>query len=169
MADKIYNVLFLCTANSARSILAEAILNKQGTGRFHAFSAGALPSGTVHPFALQLLQDMNFDTSFARSKGWDEFAAPGAPEMDFIFTLSDTAANETCPEWPGRPMTALWSVPDPKKAQGTEAEKHFAFAEAYRMLNNRISLLLNLPMATLDRMALQRHLDEIGRDSEKVG
>jgi arsenate reductase len=164
MVDKVYNVLFLCTANSARSILAEAILNKLGRGRFRAFSAGSQPSGKVHPYALQLLESMKHDTSFARSKSWDEFAEPGAPEMDFIFTVCDSAANETCPIWPGHPMTALWSVPDPKRAEGNEAEMHLAFAEAYRMLSNRVSLFLSLPMATLDRMALQRHLDEIGSD-----
>jgi arsenate reductase len=158
------NVLFLCTANSARSILAEAILNKAGAGRFRAFSAGSQPSGKVHPYALQLLESMKFDTSFARSKNWDEFAGPDAPHMDFIFTVCDSAANEPCPVWPGHPMTALWSVPDPKHADGTEAELHLAFAEAFRMLNNRITLFLSLPMATLDKMALQQHLEEIGRD-----
>jgi len=163
MADKPYNVLFLCTANSARSILAEAILNKQGAGRFRAFSAGSQPSGQVHPFAIQLLENMNFDTSFARSKSWDEFATPGAPEMDFVFTVCDSAANESCPVWPGHPMTALWSVPDPKHAEGTDAERHLAFDEAYRMLGNRITLFLSLPMETLDRMALQQHIEEIRR------
>jgi protein-tyrosine-phosphatase len=168
MADKVHNALFLCTRNSARSIMAEAILNKAGHGRFRAFSAGSQPSGKVHPNALQLLESLNFDTSFARSKSWDEFAGPGAPEMDFIFTVCDSAANETCPIWPGHPMTALWSVPDPKRAEGNEAELHVAFTEAYRMLNNRVLLFLSLPMATLDRMALQQHLNEIGRDKENV-
>ena len=158
------NVLFLCTANSARSILAEAILNKAGAGRFRAFSAGSQPSGKVHPYALQLLDSTKFDTSYARSKSWDEFAGPDAPHMDFIFTVCDSAANEPCPICPGHPMTALWSVPDPKHADGTEAELHLAFAEAFRMLNNRIALFLSLPMATLDKMALQQHLEEIGRD-----
>jgi arsenate reductase (thioredoxin) len=164
-----HNVLFLCTNNSARSILAEALLNKAGAGRFRAFSAGSQPSGKVHPFALQLLESMKFDTSFARSKSWDEFAEPGAPEMDFIFTVCDSAANETCPVWPGHPMTALWSIPDPKRAEGNEAEMHLAFAEAYRMLNNRIGLFLSLPMETLDKMALQQQIDEIGKEREKVG
>lgn len=168
MADKVHNVLFLCTANSARSLLAEAILNKAGAGRFRAFSAGSQPSCKVHPYALQLLKSMNFDTSFARSKSWDEFAEPGAPEMDFVFTVCDSAANESCPVWPGHPMTALWSVPDPKHAEGNEAELHLAFAEAFRMLSNRISVFLSLPVETLDKMALQQHLDEIGRDNEKV-
>src|SRR5262249_55931903 len=164
-----HNVLFLCTNNSARSILAEALLNKAGAGRFRAFSAGSQPSGKVHPFALQLLESMKFDTSFARSKSWDEFAEPGAPEMDFIFTVCDSAANESCPVWPGHPMTALWSVPDPKRAEGNEAEMHLAFAEAYRMLNNRITLFLSLPVGTLDKMALQQHIEEIGQEKEKVG
>jgi protein-tyrosine-phosphatase len=163
-----HNVLFLCTASSARSILAEAVLNKAGKGRFRAFSAGSQPSGNVHPYALQLLESMNFDTSFARSKSWDEFAQPSAPQMDFIFTVCDSAANETCPVWPGHPMTALWSVPDPKRAEGNEAELHLAFAEAFRMLGNRITLFLSLPMETLDKMALQYRLDEIGRDRDEV-
>ena len=162
MKDHLFNALFLCTANSARSILAEAILNRAGSGRFRAFSAGSNPKGEVHPYALQLLESMNYDTSFARSKSWDEFAEDGAPEMDFVFTVCDDAADETCPVWPGHPMTALWSVPDPKRADGTEAEIHLAFAEAFRMINNRITLLLSLPMKTLDHLALQQHLDEIG-------
>ena len=139
MSDQAYNALFLCTANSARSILAEAILNRAGAGRFRAFSAGSYPKGKVHPYALALLESLKFDTSFARSKSWDEFAEPGAPQMDFVFTVCDDAANETCPVWPGHPMTAHWSVPDPSRAEGTEAEIHLAFAEAFRMLNNRIT------------------------------
>jgi arsenate reductase (thioredoxin) len=166
--SQIHNVLFLCTHNSARSILAEAILNKAGAGRFRAFSAGSQPSGEVHPYALQLLESMNFDTSFARSKSWDEFAQPGAAEMDFVFTVCDSAANESCPVWPGHPMTALWSVPDPKRSEGNDSEMHLAFAEAFRMLNNRILLFLSLPMATLDKMALQQHLEDIGREKEKA-
>jgi len=158
--DDVRNVLFLCTANSARSILAEAI-----AGRFHAYSAGSQPSGNVHPYALQPLESMKFDTSFARSKSWDEFAEPEAPEMDFIFTVCDSAAKESCPVWPGHPMTALWSVPDPKHSAGNEAETHLAFAEAFRMLNNRVTLFLSLPMAALDKMALKHHLDEIGREN----
>ncbi len=163
MADRIYNVLFLCTGNSARSILAEAILDKFGEGRFRAFSAGSQPKGEVHPFALQLLRAQGVDTSFARSKSWDEFAAPGAPVMDFVFTVCDNAAGESCPVWPGQPMTAHWGIPDPAAAEGTEAERHFAFAEAWRMLASRISIFLNLPLATIERMALQTRLDEIGR------
>lgn len=169
MSDKIYNVLFLCTGNSARSIIAEAILNRLGSGRFRAYSAGSYPKGEVHPFALQLLEGLNYDTSFARSKSWDEFAAPGAPQMDFVFTVCDNAAAEACPAWPGQPMTAHWGVPDPAASEGSEAERHFAFAETYRMLNNRLSIFTSLPMISLDRLALQRRLDEIGRDVPKAG
>lgn len=160
----VFNVLFLCTGNSARSIMAEAILNRVGAGRFRAFSAGSRPKGEVHPYTLQLLKSLNHDTSFARSKSWDEFAAAGAPHMDFVFTVCDDAAEESCPIWPGQPTTAHWGVPDPAAATGAEAEKHFAFADAYRMLNNRISVFASLPMATLDRLALQKRLAEIGRD-----
>ncbi|PAP99636.1 arsenate reductase ArsC [Mesorhizobium mediterraneum] len=167
MSDNVYNVLFLCNANSARSIMAEAILNRIGVGRFKAFSAGSRPKGKVNPYAVQLLESLNYDTSFARSKGWDEFAEPDAPEMHFIFTLCDSTANESCPIWPGHPMTALWSIPDPAKADGAEAELHLAFADAYRMLNNRISLFTNLPMGALDHLALQQHIDAIGRDTPK--
>jgi len=169
MSDQVFNVLFLCTGNSARSILAEAILNRVGAGRFKAFSAGSDPKGEVHPYALQLLKSLNHDTSFARSKDWSEFAAPGAPEMNFVFTVCDNAANESCPVWPGQPMTAHWGVPDPAAAEGTEAEKHLAFADTYRMMNNRISIFISLPMNTLDKLALQRRLDEIGRKLPKAG
>jgi arsenate reductase len=169
MSDEVFNVLFLCTGNSARSILAEAILNRVGARRFKAFSAGSHPKGEVHPYALQLLKSLNYDTSFARSKSWEEFAAPGAPEMHFVFTVCDDAANEACPVWPGQPMTAHWGVPDPAAVEGTEAEKHLAFADAYRMLNNRISIFVNLPMQTIDKLALQAHLHEIGRDLPKAG
>jgi arsenate reductase len=162
MADRIYNVLFLCNANSARSIMGEAILNRLGAGHFKAYSAGSHPSGTVNPYALQLLQSLNYDTSFARSKSWDEFS--NVPVMDFVFTLCDSTANESCPVWPGHPMTALWAVPDPSKADGTDAERHFAFADAYRMLNNRIALFTNLPVDSLGQLALQQRLEEIGRD-----
>lgn len=163
MSERVYNVLFLCTGNSARSILAEAILNKLGEGRFKAFSAGSYPKGEVHPFALHLLQGRGIDTGFARSKSWDEFAKEGAPQMDFIFTVCDSAAGESCPVWPGHPMTAHWGIPDPATAQGTDAERRFAFAEAWRMLSARISLFLSLPLATIDRMALTSRLAEIGR------
>ncbi len=169
MSDDVYNVLFLCTGNSARSILAEAILNRAGAGRFRAFSAGSQPKGEVHPYALHLLKRLNYDTSFARSKNWDEFAAPGAPEMHFVFTVCDNAAAESCPVWPGQPMTAHWGIPDPAAAEGTDAEKHLAFADAYRMLDNRISIFTSLPMASLDRLALQKRLDEIGRNLPKAG
>lgn len=151
MTDKPFNVLFLCTGNSARSILAEAVLNRVGSGRFNAYSAGSHRKGQVHPYSLQLLKSLNYDTSFARSKPWDEFATADAPKMDFVFTVCDDAANEACPVWPGQPMTAHWGVPDPASAEGTDAEKHLAFAEAYRMLNNRISLFISLPMSTAEQ------------------
>ena len=163
MSDRLYNALFLCTGNSARSILAEAILRNLGAGRFQAFSAGSQPKGEVHPFALELLQNLKLDTSFARSKSWNEFAAPGAPKMDFVFTVCDNAANESCPVWPGQPMTAHWGIPDPAAAEGTDAEKHLAFADAYRQLSNRISAFLALPLASIDRMSLQSRLREIGK------
>jgi arsenate reductase (thioredoxin) len=169
MDGQVYNVLFLCTGNSARSILAEAILNRQGAGRFKAYSAGSQPKGEVHPFALQLLKNANHDTSFARSKSWDEFAMPDAPRMDFVFTVCDNAAEEACPIWPGQPMTAHWGVPDPAAAEGTDAEKHFAFADTYRMLSNRISIFTSLPIASLDRLALEKRLREIGRELPQAG
>jgi arsenate reductase len=169
MRDDAYNVLFLCTGNSARSILAEAILKRVGQGRFNAFSAGSQPKGEVHPYALDLLRSLNHDTSFARSKNWEEFAAAGAPVMNFVFTVCDNAANESCPVWPGQPMTAHWGVPDPAAVEGTEAEKRLAFADAYRMLNNRISIFASLPMNMVDRLALQKRLDEIGRNLPMAG
>lgn len=157
-----FHVLFLCTGNSARSILAEAILNKSGAGRFHAHSAGSMPKGQVHPQALALLRGLGHDVSDVRSKSWNEFATPGAPQMDFVFTVCDNAANEICPVWPGQPMTAHWGVPDPAAATGTTAEIGAAFAEAYRMLNNRISLFTSLPFDKLDRLSLQKRLHDIG-------
>lgn len=169
MNDQIYNVLFLCTGNSARSILAEAVLNRVGQGRFRAFSAGSQPKGEVHPFALDLLTSLNHDTAFARSKNWEEFAGPDAPVMDFVFTVCDNAAGEACPAWPGQPMTAHWGVPDPAAAEGTEAERRLAFAEAYRMLGNRISIFTALPLKSLDRLTLQGRLRDIGRDMPKAG
>ena len=169
MSEQVFNVLFLCTANSARSIIAEAILNRVGAGRFKAFSAGSHPKGEVHPFAIHLLKSLNHDTSFARSKDWNEFAAPGAPEMNFVFTVCDDAAGETCPVWPGQPMTAHWGVPDPAKVEGTDAEKHLAFAETYRMMNNRISVFTSLPMDMVDRLALQSRLHDIGGTMQKAG
>ena len=167
MTDPVFNVLFLCTGNSARSILAECILNREGKGRFRAFSAGSHPKGQVHPFAIDLLKKMNHPTAGLRSKSWDEFAAPDAPKLDFVFTVCDTAANEVCPIWPGQPMTAHWGIPDPAAAEGTDAERHLAFADACRMLNNRISVFTSLPLRSLDRLTLQKRLDEIGRPLSK--
>ncbi len=158
-----FNVLFLCTGNSARSILAEACLNREGRGRFTAYSAGSHPKGEVHPMAIELLRRANYDTSGLRSKSWDEFAAPGAPKMDFVFTVCDSAAAEACPVWPGQPMTAHWGVPDPAAVEGTDTEKAIAFANAYRMLNNRISIFVSLPLSSLDRLALQKRLSDIGQ------
>ncbi len=168
MSEHVFNVLFLCTGNSARSIIAEAILNRVGAGRFKAFSAGSHPKGQIHPYALQLLKNLNHDTSQFRSKDWNEFAGAGAPDMNFVFTLCDDAAHEACPVWPGQPMTAHWGLPDPAAVEGTEAEKHLAFADTYRMLNNRISIFISLPMKSLDRLALQKRLDEIGRELPKA-
>ncbi len=166
MTDRPFNVLFLCTGNSARSIMAEAILNREGRGKFHAFSAGSQPKGQVHPFTLDLLRKLHFDVSQARSKNWGEFARPDAPKLDFVFTVCDNAANETCPVWPGQPMTAHWGVPDPAAAKGSEAEIRFAFADAFRMLNNRISIFVNLQIRSLDQLSLQKRLDQIGRVQE---
>ncbi len=163
MNEHAYNVLFLCTGNSARSILAESILNRYGQGRFKAYSAGSHPKGKVHPYAIDLLRNLHYSTEGLRSKSWDEFAAPGAPAMDFVFTVCDDAANETCPIWPGQPMTAHWGVPDPAAAEGTEAVKRAAFADACRMLTNRISIFTSLPLTSLDGLALQKRLDEIGQ------
>ena len=161
---KPYNVLFLCTGNSARSIIAEAVLNRDGGDRFVAYSAGSQPSGQVNPYALELLRNLNIPTALLRSKSWDEFAEPGAPKMDFVFTVCDNAAHEVCPIWPGQPMTAHWGVPDPAAVEGTEAVKRAAFAETMRFMNNRIGAFLNLPMESLDRMALQKRLVEIGEN-----
>jgi arsenate reductase len=156
-------VLFLCTGNSARSIMAEAILNREGKGRFRAFSAGSHPKGEVNPYTLRLLERLNYDTRGARSKSWDEFAREGAPDMDFVFTVCDDAAGEVCPVWPGQPMTAHWGVPDPASVTGSDAEKAAAFADTYRMLSTRISVFVSLPIASLDRLTLQRRLDAIGK------
>lgn len=163
MSDRIYNVLFLCTHNSARSVIAEAIINRLGRGKFRGFSAGSAPRGEVHPYALDLLRNQNYDVGALRSKSWDEFAAPGAPEMDFVFTVCDNAAHEVCPVWPGQPMTAHWGVPDPSAVEGAEAEKRYAFADTHRMLYQRIGIFVNLPIESLDRLALQKRLEEIGR------
>ena len=162
MTERLLNVLFLCTGNSARSIMAEAILNREGIGRFRAYSAGSFPSGEVNPHTLELLERLNHPVADFRSKSWDAFVAPGAPDLDFVFTVCDSAAQEVCPAWPGQPMTAHWGVPDPAAATGSEAEIAATFADAYRMLNNRISIFVNLPFASLDRLALQKQLDEIG-------
>lgn len=159
------NVLFLCTHNSARSIIAEAILNRIGAGKFRGFSAGSQPSGKVHPYALDLLRRLNYDTSSLRSKSWEEFAAPGAPELDFVFTVCDNAANEVCPVWPGQPISAHWGVPDPSAAEGNDSERRLAFAETHRMLHQRISIFTNLPLASLDKLSLQKRLDDIGRET----
>ncbi|PZF78925.1 arsenate reductase ArsC [Aestuariivirga litoralis] len=163
MADRNYNVLFLCTGNSARSIFGEAILNKAGHGRFTAFSAGSRPAGAIHPYAEDLLRQLGYPLSGLRSKGWDGFSGQDSPKLDFVFTVCDDAAAETCPAWPGQPLSAHWGVPDPVKVTGTEAERRLAFADAYRMLNNRISAFINLPIASLDRLSLKNRLDEIGK------
>jgi len=160
---KPYNVLFLCTGNSARSVMAEAILNKVGAGRFHTYSAGSQPKGRVHPETIRLLRSLGYDTSALRSKSWDEFTAPGAPEFDFVFTVCDNAVAETCPLWPGQPMTAHWGVPDPAEATGNDAEVALAFKDAYRMLNQRIGIFTSLPLRSLDQLTLQEKLKDIGR------
>lgn len=158
-----YNVLFLCTGNSARSIMAEAIMNHKGRSNFTAYSAGSHPSGTVRPEALRQLETAHLPTAGLRSKSWDEFAKPDAPRLDFVFTVCDNAANEVCPIWPGQPMTAHWGVPDPAAAAGTEAEVRFAFADALRMLTNRINIFVSLPLRSLDQLTLQKQLDAIGK------
>ena len=163
MAERPFNTLFLCTGNSARSILAEAILDKLGAGRFHAFSAGSQPRGAVNPYTLALLQSLGYDTAGLRSKSWSEFARPGAPALDFVFTVCDNAAGESCPVWPGQPMTAHWGVPDPAEAAGAEAEIALAFKDAYRMLHQRIAAFTSLPIRSLDALSLQARLREIGR------
>ena len=162
MIDRPYNVLFLCTGNSARSIFGEAILNRVGAERFNAYSAGSQPRGEVHPNARELLEKLDYPAAQFRSKSWNEFAGAGAPKLDFVFTVCDDAANEACPVWPGQPMSAHWGIPDPVGIDGTEAEKRLAFAEAYRMLNNRISAFVSLPIASLDRLSLQAKLNAIG-------
>jgi arsenate reductase (thioredoxin) len=163
VADRTYNVLFLCTGNSARSIMAEALLEHWGKGRFEAYSAGSFPKGAVHPMALDLLEKSHLPTGGLRSKSWDEFATPGAPQMDFVFTVCDQAANEACPVWPGNPMTAHWGVPDPASVEGTEVEKNRAFRIAFQALETRIKLFVALPLDKLDRMAIKRNVDDIGR------
>jgi len=158
-----YNALFLCTHNSARSVIAECVMNRLGAGKFKAYSAGSQPSGKVHPQALELLQRLNYDTSQLRSKSWTEFAQPGAPQLDFVFTVCDDAANEICPVWPGQPMSAHWGLPDPSRVEGTEAERAVAFANTHRMLYQRIGIFTSLPLQSLDKLSLQKRLDDIGR------
>jgi arsenate reductase (thioredoxin) len=166
-SDRVFNVMFLCTQNSARSVLAESILNRSGKGRFQAFSAGSEPRGQINPYAMDLLKNLGYDVSGLRSKSWDEFATAGAPQMDFVFTVCDNAAQEVCPLWPGQPMTAHWGVPDPSTAQGTEAEKRVAFANTYRMLQRRIDVFTSLPLKSLERLAIQKKIEEIGRMVDK--
>jgi arsenate reductase len=163
MAEHPFNVLFLCTGNSARSIMAEAILNKPGTEKFRAYSAGSQPKGQVHPETVQLLQSLGYETAGFRSKSWGEFARPGAPALDFVFTVCDDAAGETCPVWPGQPMTAHWGVPDPAAATGSAAEIALSFKDAYRMLHQRIGVFTALPLRSLDQLSLRAKLKEIGR------
>jgi len=163
MRDQPYNVLFLCTHNSARSIIAEVVMNSLGRPNFRAFSAGSQPRGQVHPFALDLLRNNGHDISSLRSKSWEEFARPGAQKLDFVFTVCDNAAHEVCPVWPGQPMTAHWGVPDPSLAEGSETVRRLAFADTMRMLGQRISIFMSLPFRSLDQMSLQNRLNEIGR------
>lgn len=157
------NVLFLCTHNSARSVIGEVVLNRLGMGKFKAYSAGSQPSGRIHPYALELLQKLNYDTTSLRSKSWEEFSKPGAPDLDFVFTVCDNAAEEVCPVWPGQPISAHWGLPDPSAAGGSEPEKRLAFADTHRMLYQRISIFTNLPLASLDALSLQKRLNQIGR------
>jgi arsenate reductase len=163
MSERIYNVLFLCTGNSARSILAEAILRKDGRGNFRAFSAGSQPKGTVNPFAIRVLRSLDYPTDDLRSKSWEEFAASRAPVMDFVFTVCDNAAGESCPVWPGQPMSAHWGIEDPAEVNGTDIEKEAAFVAAFRYLKNRIAIFTSLPLRSIDRLSLGAKLREIGR------
>jgi protein-tyrosine-phosphatase len=163
MEERPYNVLFLCTGNSARSIVAECVLNRLGAGRFNAFSAGSFPKGTVHPYALDLLRRQHYATGELRSKSWDEFAQPGAPALDFVFTVCDHAASEMCPVWPGQPLTAHWGLPDPAAAEGNVAERRLAFADTLRMLTNRIGAFVNLPIESLDRLSVEKRVRDIGQ------
>lgn len=163
-----YNVLFLCTGNSARSIMGEAIINRIGAGKFKGYSAGSAPKGEVHPLALKLLNKLNYDTTPLRSKSWEEFTAPNAPDLDFVFTVCDNAANEVCPVWPGQPMTAHWGLPDPAEAKGSETQRALAFADTYRMLNNRIGIFTSLPLTSLDELSLRKQLDDIGRSQSAI-
>jgi arsenate reductase len=168
MSERLFNVLFLCTGNSARSILAEQILNHWGAGRFRGYSAGSFPKGKVHPIALELLRHMKLPIEGLRSKSWDEFAAPGAPTLDFVFTVCDNAAGEACPIWPGRPVTAHWGVEDPAAVEGSEAEKFAAFRKAFQELESRIKTFTSLPVQTLERGKLEEHLEAIGRRGQET-
>jgi arsenate reductase len=163
MRERIYNVLFLCTGNSARSVLAESILQKDGAGRFRAFSAGSQPKGQVNPFALKVLRNLDYPADSFRSKSWLEFAQAGAPQMDFVFTVCDSGAGEACPIWPGHPMTAHWGIEDPAAVEGTDMEKEAAFVEAFRFMKNRITAFTSLPLASIDKLALGTRLRDIGR------
>jgi arsenate reductase (thioredoxin) len=163
MAERPFNTLFLCTGNSARSILAEAILDKLGAGKFVAYSAGSQPKGAVNPHALALLEGLGYDTAGLRSKSWSEFAKPGAPALDFVFTVCDNAANEVCPVWPGQPLTAHWGVPDPAALQEAPGQIEKAFRDAFFLLDRRISLFLSLPLSTLDQFSLKKEIDDLGR------
>jgi arsenate reductase (thioredoxin) len=169
MTDRPFKVLFLCSGNSARSIMAEALINQHGRDRFRGFSAGSHPKGTVNPIALQLLKKMNLPTEGLRSKSWDEFAAPGAAPLDFVFTVCDNAAGEVCPYWPGQPMTAHWGVPDPAAVEGSETDKWVAFRDTFRMLDNRIRIFTSLPLASFDRKKLKERLEAIGKATPTEG
>ncbi len=169
MSDRPCNVLFLCTHNSARSVIAECVMNRLGAGKFRAYSAGSQPSGTIHPYALELLQRLNYDTQGLRSKSWQEFAGAGAPQLDFVFTVCDDAANEVCPVWPGRPISAHWGLTDPSRVAGSEAVRRYAFADTHRMLQQRIGIFTSLPLKSLEPLSLRRRLDEIGQAKPNKG
>jgi len=160
--DRTYNVLFLCTGNSARSIMGEAIVNRIGAGKFKGYSAGSMPKGEVHPSTINLLKKLNYDTCAFRSKSWEEFTAPGAPKLDFVITVCDNAANEVCPIWPGQPVTAHWGLPDPVDVKGDQTQRALAFADTYRMLNNRIGIFTSPPLSSLDELSIRKQLDAIG-------
>ena len=163
MSDRIFNVLFLCTGNTARSVLAEGILRKEGAGRLNAYSAGSQPKGVINPFALKVLDAYGYPTDGYRSKSWEEFAVPNAPTMDFVFTVCDSAANETCPVWPGKPMTAHWGIPDPAAVEGNDVEKEAAFVVAFKQMRNRILAFTALPVTSLDRLSIGNRLHDIGQ------
>ena len=169
MPEQIYNVLFLCSRNSARSIFAEAILKQEGKGKFNAFSAGNKPQGEIHPYTVDLLTSLKHSLDELRPKSWNDFAKSRAPKMDFVFSVCDDIDSETCPEWPGHPMSAFWGIPDPVAVEGTEAERRVAFAEAYRMLRNRIIAFVNLPISSLDKLSLKTEVDTIGERKDRQG